>query len=338
MRRKTAQMLNSKLKLDKNILTNPKLADARDGLSEALLELGNENSNVVVICADLKESVNVGEFASKFKNRFVQCGIAEQNMAGISAGLALSGKIPYMISHGAFNPYRNWDQIRLSICYPNANVKIIASHTGFSNGPDGASAEPLEDIAIMRVLPNMVVINTVDNIETKKAVKEISKIKGPVYLRFAKTDLPIITSKETPFKIGKSYIYTEGKDATIVSCGPILYEVLLAAKILKIKHQIDIEVIASPTIKPLDKKTILNSAKKTGKVITVEEHQITGGLGAAVTAVWSEEQKPAALKLLRIGVEDTFGESGNYKELKDKYGLSAHHIENKIIKFLEEKS
>lgn len=325
-------MLNSKLRLDKNLLSsNPRMLDSRDTLDETLLELGTENKNIVVLVADLGNSVKVGKFSDKFGNRFIQTGIAEQNMAGIASGLALSGKIPFIISHGAFNPYRNWDQIRLSICYPRTNVKIVASHTGFSNGPDGVSAQPLEDIAIMRVLPNLVVINTIDAIQTKAAIKEIVKIKGPVYLRLAKTKLPVITSENTPFKIGKSQLILEGKDLTIVSCGSITYQALLAAKNLEAKHRISIEFISSPTIKPLDSRTIIKSAKKTGKVVVVEEHQIIGGLGSAVAETLSENFPTS---ILRIGVKDTFGESGSYEDLINKYGLSAYNIEKQILNFI----
>ena len=327
-------MLNSKLKLNENCLGKScKLASQRDSFGEALLELGKQNPKVVVLVADLKNSVKIGKFATEFRDRFIQVGIAEQNMAGIAAGLSFSGKIPFIVSHGAFNPYRNWDQIRLSICYPKANVKIAASHTGFSNGPDGVSAQPLEDISIMRVLPNMVVINPIDSIQLEKTIEESVKIKGPCYIRFSKAETPIITTQGTPFKIGKADILVEGKDVTIVSCGPIIHEALVAAKNLKAKYKIEIEVISSPTIKPLDTKTILTSAKKTGKVITVEEHQIIGGLGSAVAETLSEN---LPTPLLRIGMSDKFGESGTYEELKDKYGLSAHHIEEKVLSFLKE--
>lgn len=327
-------MLNSKLKLNENCLrTSCRLASQRDGFGEAILDLGKKNPKVVVLAADLKESVKLGNFSTEFKERFIQVGIAEQNMAGIAAGLSSSGKTPFIVSHGAFNPYRNWDQIRLSICYPKANVVVCASHTGFSNGPDGASAQPLEDIAIMRTLPNMVVINPIDYIQVKKAVEECSKLKGPSYIRYSKAETPIITTDDTPFKIGKADVLIEGKDLTLVSCGPIIQEALIAAKDLKAKNNIEVEVISSPTIKPLDENTIIKSAKKTGAVVTLEEHQIYGGLGSAVAETLSEK---FPTPLLRIGVKDTFGESGSCKDLWDKYGLSSHHIEKKVLSFLKE--
>ena len=326
-------MLNSKLKLNQNCLgKSPILASQRDGFGQAILEAGKKNPKIVVLAADLKNSVKVGKFATEFKDKFIQVGIAEQNLAGIAAGLSFSGKIPFMVSHGAFNPYRNWDQIRLSICYPKANVKIAASHTGFSNGPDGVSAQPLEDIAIMRVLPNMVVINPIDAIQIKKAIEESLKINGPCYIRFSKAETPIITTDKTPFKIGKADILIEGQDVTLVSCGPIIHEALIAAKNLKAKYKIEIEIISSPTIKPLDDKTILKSAKKTGKVITLEEHQVNGGLGSAISEILSEY---LPTPLLRIGMNDKFGESGSYEELKDKYELSSHNIEEKVVNFLK---
>lgn len=326
-------MLNQKIKLNQDIFSNNvKLKASRDGFGEGVLEVAEVNKTLVVLGADLSYSVKLKGFMDKYPERFVHCGIAEQNMMGIAAGLAMSGKTPLVATHGIFTTTRNWDQIRLSVCLQNANVKICGSHTGLSNGPDGANALPLEDIATMRVLPNMVVINTIDSNQTQKAVSEISKHKGPVYLRFSKAETPLITTPETPFKIGKADIFVEGKDVTIISCGPIIHEVLIAAKNLKAKYKIEAEVVSCPTVKPLDEGTILKSVKKTNCVVTVEEHQVIGGLGGAIAELLSDKNP---LPLLRIGINDTFLESGTYKELKDKYGLSAHHIEEKIYKFVK---
>ena len=326
-------MINEKLKLHRAIFSkNAKLLAQRDGFGEGIFDLGKENPKVVALCADLKDSVRLTKFAENFPDRYIEMGIAEQNMAGVAAGLSHEGKIPYMCSHAIFNPARNWDQIRVSICISNSNVKIIGSHCGFSNGKDGAVAESLEDIALMRVLPNLTVVHPIDFIQTKKSVKEIANIKGPVYLRFSKTKTPQITTDKTPFKVGKAYVLSEGDDLTIISAGPIIHEVLLAARNLKSKHKINCEVIASPTIKPLDEETLLKSIKKTKKVVTIEEHQVIGGLGSVISELTSSK---LPVPVLRIGVEDTFGESGSYNELKDKYGLSSHHIENKVINFLK---
>jgi len=327
-------MLNLRLKLNQDVFLDENKKSPRDGFGDALLETAEKNNSIVALAADLSESVKLEKFFKKFPERFIQTGIAEQNMCSIAAGLAIEGKIPFVVTHAVFLTSRAWDQIKLSICMTNANVKICGSHEGFSNGPDGASAEPLEDIAIMRVLPNITVINPIDYEQTKKAVSEISKYQGPVYLRFSKAELPNITTKETPFKIGKADILVEGDDVTIISCGGITYEALEAVKNLKAKYKINAEMIASPTIKPLDEYKILESVKKTGKCVTVEEHQITGGLGGAVSELLSEK---LPFPLLRIGVENTFGESGDYQDLLNKYGLSSHHIEEKVLNFLKEK-
>jgi len=327
-------MLNLRLKLNQDVFLDENKKSPRDGFGDALLEAAEKNNSIVALAADLSESVRLKKFFEKYPSRSIQTGIAEQNMCSIAAGLAIEGKIPFVVTHAVFLTSRAWDQIKLSICMTNANVKICGSHEGFSNGPDGASAEPLEDIAIMRVLPNITVINPIDYEQTKKAVSEISKYQGPVYLRFSKAELPNITTKETPFKIGKADILVEGDDVTIISCGGITYEALEAVKNLKAKYKINAEMIASPTIKPLDEYKILESVKKTGKCVTVEEHQITGGLGGAVSELLSEK---LPFPLLRIGVENTFGESGDYQDLLNKYGLSSHHIEEKVLNFLKEK-
>ena len=327
-------MLNSRLKLNQDVfLEDVEKKSPRDGFGETLVEVAQKDSSIVALAADLSESVKLKNFFEKYPERFIQTGIAEQNMCSIASGLATEGKIPFVVSHAVFLTYRAWDQIRLSICMTDSNVKICGSHEGFSNGPDGASAEPLEDIAIMRVLPNSTIINPIDYEQTKKAVAEISKHKGPVYLRFSKATIPNITTKDTPFKIGKADTLVEGKDITIISCGTITYEVLLAVKNLKAKYKIDAELISSPTIKPLDNLRILESVKKTGRAVTVEEHQITGGLGGAIAELLSEKLPSP---LLRIGVEDLFGESGSYEDLKNKHGLSSHHIENRVINFLKD--
>jgi transketolase len=326
-------MLNPKPDLNQKIFhKDVEVKSNRDGFGEGLLEAGKINPNIIALCADLTSSTRTDLFAKKYPDRFVQMGIAEQNMIGVATGMALTGKIPFAISHAIFNPGRCWDQIRVSVCLSNANVKIVGTHSGFSNGPDGAVAESLEDIALMRVLPNMVVVQPSDALEAHKAVIAASEYEGPVYLRISKETTPLITTKNSPFEIGKAYVLSEGKDVTIISSGPVTYEALIAAEDLRAKHNLEAEVISCPTIKPLDEETIINSVKKTGKVVTVEEHQLTGGLGSAVAELLSEKF-PVSIK--RIGMKNSFGESGTYRELKDKYGLSPHNIVKEVITFLK---
>lgn len=328
-------MLNTKLKLNQDLfIDSENKRSPRDGFGKGIVDLAEKNKDVITLSADLSESIKLQEFKRKYPDRFIQMGISEQNMCSVSAGLAMEGKIPFVSTHAVFLVYRAWDQIRLSIAMNNLNVKLCGSHEGFSNGPDGASAQPLEDIALMRVLPNMVVINTIDFEQTRKAVSEMAKYEGPVYLRFSKSEVPNITTANTPFKIGQADVLIEGSDVTLVSCGTITYETLQAVKNLKAKYDVNAELISSPTIKPLDEETILKSVKKTGSVVTVEEHQENGGLGGAVSELLSEKLPSP---LFRIGMPNSFGESGKYKELLDKYGLSSHHIENKVLKFLGKK-
>ncbi len=328
-------MLNKTLNLNADVfLQDKELKSERDAFGEAILKLGEDHDNVVVLTADLEESLRLTPFRKKFPDRFIETGIAEQNMASIGTGMALSGLVPFISSHAVFSPYRNWDQIRLSICFSNANVKIVGSHAGFSNSPDGGAAESLEDIALTRVLPNLTVLSPIDCWQTKRAVEEMYKMQGPVYLRICKEPTPHITTENTPFELGKAYTLVEGTDVTIFTTGAISYEALEAAKILKAAHKISVEVVAVPTIKPLDKEDIIGSAKKTGKCATLEEHQINGGFGSAVSEILAEE---FPVLNLRIGVNDTFGESGSYRELKDKYGISSHHVVEAILNMFKEK-
>jgi len=318
--------------LHKNIFTS-KLDEipTRNGYGEGVVEAGKADENVVVLCADLTESTRSEDFSKKFPKRFFQMGVAEQNMAGVAAGLALNGKVPFIASYAVFSPGRNWDQIRVSICYSEANVKIVGAHAGLSVGPDGATHQALEDIALMRVLPNMTVLNPCDYEEALKATVAAAKHKGPVYIRLAREGTPVFTTKDTPFEIGKAETFMEGRDITIFSTGPILYEAMKAAKELEEKHKISCEVVNVSTIKPLDTKTILAAARKTRKVVTVEEHQENGGLGGAVAELLSQEF-PVEMKI--IGVKDTFGESGDPKELWEKYGISMHNIVAEIKEWI----
>ncbi|MEX0621868.1 MAG: transketolase family protein [Candidatus Woykebacteria bacterium] len=312
-----------------SVKLNPKLFDpeveaipTRDGYGEGLVALGEKDPNVVVLTGDLSASTRANKFEEKFPERFIEVGVAEQNMMGIAAGLALSGKIPFVSSYAVFVPGRCWDQLRVSVCYSKANVKVAGAHSGISVGPDGATHQALEDIASVRVLPNIVVEVPCDSIEAKKTTIAIGEHRGPAYFRFGREKTPVITSEDTPFKIGKAEVFRDGMDVTIIACGPLVYQSLVAAKELE-KDGISAEVINNHTIKPIDKLTIASGAKKTGAVVTVEEHQINGGLGGAVAEVLAENF-PAPME--RIGMTDTFGESGAPEELLEKYGMSVKKI------------
>jgi len=311
-------------------MTNKKSA-IRDGFGQGLLKAGIKNSSIVVLSADLTESTRANFFKQKFPNRFIECGVAEQNMAGIAAGMALSGKIPFICSYAVFSPGRNWEQIRLSICYQNTNVKIISSHAGISTGPDGATHQGLEDIALTRCLPNMIVISPCDALQAEKATLVIAEHQGPVYLRLFKYKTPIITTNKTPFIIGKAQVLTKGKHITLIASGPVLNQAIQAAKELG-KQKIDCEIINNHTIKPLDKKTITASVKKTKHLITIEDHQLMGGMGSAITEMLAQNY-PVKTKM--IGIQDRFGQSGTPKELQQEYGLTAGDIVKAVKQILK---
>ncbi|MBI4239557.1 transketolase family protein [Candidatus Uhrbacteria bacterium] len=306
----------------------------RNGYGEALLELAKHNRHVVVLTGDLAESTRVLEFSKKYKDQFIECGVAEQNMAGIAAGLALSGKIPFISSYAVFSPGRSWDQVRVSICYNNANVKIAGAHTGISVGPDGATHQALEDIAIMRTLPNIIVLAPCDFEETKKATRAAAAWNGPVYFRFTREKTPCITTVQTPFEIGKAEILKKGRDVSLIVCGPLVYKALIAARQL-MQEKINCEVINNHTIKPLDAKALLTSIKKTKAVVTIEEHQIMGGMGSAVCELLSQHY-PVPVEM--IGMRDTFGESGKQEELLEKYGMGVKDINTAVHKVLKRKT
>lgn len=295
----------------------------RKGFGEGLKELGATNDKVVALCADLTGSTNMNFFADAYPDRFFEVGVAEQNLVTVGSGLAATGFIPFVSSYAAFSPGRNWEQIRTTICLNNRPVKIIGSHAGLSVGPDGATHQMLEDIALMRALPNMVVVVPCDKNEARRATIALGEDKRPGYLRVARAEVPVITSEKTPFEIGKAYVYDEGQDITIIATGTMTYYALKAATNLY-KDGVDVEVVHCPTIKPLDIETILKSVRKTGAVITCEEAQINGGLGGAIAELLGENH-PVPLR--RIGVEDRFGESGTPEELFEHFGLTTKHIE-----------
>jgi len=328
-------MLNKKAKLSPKIFKKSiDMVPTRNGYGEALVELGRINKDVVVLTGDLSESTRCAEFEKEFPDRFIQVGVAEQNMMGLAAGLALAGKIPFTTSYAVFNPGRNWDQLRVSVAYSGANVKVIGAHAGISVGPDGATHQALEDIAITRVIPGMTVIVPADYEETKKAtIAAAQDIKGPVYIRFAREKTAVFTTKSSPFKVGRAEVLREGTDVAIIGSGPVVYNALLAAEELA-KKGVDCMVINNHTIKPIDKKTIVAAAKKCGAVVTVEEHQISGGAGSAVLEILSEEYPVPAE---RVGMPDTFGESGEPEELIEKYGMDAKAIIKAVQKVLKRK-
>lgn len=322
--------------LQQNLYQKDKLEakPTRHGYGDGLVELGKQDPNVVVLCADLSDSTRSEEFHKVFPDRFFEVGISEQDMAGIAAGLALSGKIPFISTYAVFCPGRNWDQIRVSVAYNKVNVKIGGAHAGVSVGPDGATHQALEDIALTRCLPNMIVLAPCDYIQTKKATIAAAKIQGPVYLRFAREATPIFTTVKTPFEIGKAQIFREGKDVTVAACGPVVYETLLAASKLE-RENINVEVINNHTIKPIDKKTLVDSVKKTGALVTAEDHQVMGGMGSAVLeAIAAECPVPTQM----IGIQDRFGESGSPDELMREFNLLAEDIIRAIKKVLSLKS
>jgi transketolase len=303
------------------------LKSTRDGYGQALLQLG-KNKNIVALSADLTESTRTIHFKEKYPKRFFQCGVAEQNMISMAAGLALEGKIPFASSFGVFLPMRCLDQIRLSVCYNKANVKLVATHCGLATGPDGATHQALEDIAALRALPNLTIIEPCDFYQAVKATKAAAKCKGPVYLRLHRTKFPSLTASMSSFQINKAQLLQKGIRLTIIGSGPILNEAFKAAKNLNFKP----EIINCHTIKPLDQKTILNSAKKTKRILVIQDHQIHGGLGSAVSELLSQKY-PIKIKI--IGVKDTFAESGSPEELWRKYKINHHAILEGIRKLLK---
>lgn len=300
----------------------------RQSYGEALLELGKENKNIVVFDADLSTATKTNIFAKEFPERFYDMGIAEQNMISTAAGMSTCGKIPYASTFAVFAAGRAYDQIRNSVCYPKLNVKICATHAGVTVGEDGATHQMIEDISLMRTLPNMTVLSISDDVQTKWAVKEISKINGPVYLRLSRLATPIIYGENQKFEIGKAVQIGEGTDATIFATGVTVSEAIKAQEILENKG-IKVRVVDIHTVKPIDKDMIIKCAKETKKLISVEDHNVIGGLGSAISEVLTEEYP---VKLLRMGINDTFGKSGKATELMQYFGITAENIVEKVAK------
>lgn len=321
------------MKLIKDIF-NPELRKpSRDGFGKALVELGEKDPDLWVLTADVSESTRTHWFAEKFPKRFVQVGVAEQNLAGVASGIAASGKKAFISAYGVFSPGRNWDQLRVAICYNDVNVNLHASHTGLTVGPDGASHQALEDLAITRCLPNLIVMSPADMEEARKATLAAAATKTPCYIRTSREKSAVFTTEETPFEIGRANSYREGKDVAIFAHGVPVHQSLQAAEILK-KKGIDAAVVDCHTIKPLDRKAVLKYAKQCGLIVTVEEHQINGGLGSAVAEALAEEN---ACPLKRHGIHDTFCESGSSKELLKKYLLDADGIAKTVEESMKKK-
>lgn len=310
----------------------PNSDSTRAGFGRGLAQAGEHNMDVVALTADLAESVQFHHFAERFPERFIEVGIAEQNMVTVASGMAHVGKIPFAGSYAAFSPGRNWEQIRTTIALNNQPVKIVGSHAGLNVGPDGATHQVLEDIALMRTLPNMVVIAPGDSIEAEKVAQAVAGDLQPNYIRLAREKSPIFSTEDSPFEIGPAYVLREGSDISILSTGTMTAQALLAAERLA-GQNISSEVVHVPTIKPLDDTTILQSITKTKCVVTVEEHQIAGGFGSAIAELLSEKL-PTRMK--RIGVNDRFGQSGTAAELLDHYGLTADKIAQTITEFLSQ--
>ncbi|MDY6393981.1 MAG: transketolase family protein [Bacteroidales bacterium] len=307
--------------------------DTRSGFGEGLLEAGKENPNVVALCADLSPSVRMDLFQKEFPERFIEVGIAESNMVSIASGMALSGKIPFVGSFAAFSTGRTYDQIRQSVAYSDTNVKIAGSHAGITLGEDGATHQILEDIGLMRMMPNMVVINPCDFTQAKQATIASARYNGPVYIRYGRPKVPVFLTEDTPFEIGKALMLNEGKDVSIFATGHLVWQAILAAQELE-KEGISAEIINIHTIKPLDNEAILTSVKKTGCVVACEEHLYNGGLGDSIAQLLARNY-PSPMEY--VGIDDQFGESGKPMQLMDKYGLNAKNIIEKAKKVISRK-
>lgn len=303
----------------------------RAGFGRGLKAAGESNEAVVALCADLTESTQMHLFRDAFPKRFVEIGVAEQNLVTVASGMARAGKIPFTSSYAAFSPGRNWEQIRTTIALNNQPVKVVGSHAGVSVGPDGATHQMLEDIALMRVLPNMVVVAPGDSVEAEKATKLIAENGKPTYLRLAREKTPIFSTDESPFEIGKAYVLREGHEATLLGTGTMTYQLLVAANILA-EQGIEVEVVHVPTIKPLDESTILTSIQKTGRALTAEEAQVNGGFGGAIAELLGEH---LPTPLIRVGMLNRFGESGSPAELLEHFNLTGPQIADQLKDWIE---
>ncbi len=306
----------------------------RDGFGDGLVEAGRRNPNVVAVCADLVESTRMQAFSEAFPERFIEIGVQEQLLIAMSAGLAMAGKVPFVASYAMFCPGRAWEQIRTNMALNETNVKIAGAHAGVSVGPDGATHQAIEDIAIMRPIPNMTVVVPCDAVQTKKATLAVAERWGPTYLRFGRAKSPIVTTDDTPFEIGKAQIFREGGDVALVVCGVLVYNALVAADTLARERRIECMVVNNHTIKPMDERTIVAAAEQCGAIVTVEEHQVHGGMGSSVAELLARE-RPVPIEF--VGVQDRFGQSGEPDELIAFYEMDAPAIERAVVRVLERK-
>ncbi len=329
-------MINKEAKLNPHLFNDDVEEKAiREGYGEGLLDAGENDERVVALCADLTDSTKTNLFADKFPDRFIQIGVAEQNLATVASGMAAMGKIPFITSYSMFSPGRNWEQIRTTICYNNQPVKIAGSHAGVSVGPDGGTHQAIEDIAITRVIPRMVVISPCDAIEAKKATIASAQTNTPVYIRLAREKTPIITTEETPFEIGKAQVFFESSEKPeigIIATGGLVYNAIKAVKRLEEESGLKVKLLNLPTIKPIDKEAIVLLSKEVKGILTVEEHQVFGGMGSAVAEILAEEN-PTPMHFL--GVHDKFGHSGKPEELIEEFGMGIEGICNTAIEFKE---
>jgi transketolase len=315
-----------------NVTQGQKVA-TRDAYGDALVSLGKKRNDVVVLDADLSGSTKTAKFAKAFPERFFNVGIAEQDMIGTAAGLSIAGKLPFASTFAVFATGRAWEQVRQSVCYPNLNVKIVASHAGITVGEDGGSHQSVEDIALMRVLPHMTVIVPADGPETIQAIEAVAELKGPCYVRVGRNKVPTLFGDDYKFKIGKAHVFNAGKDAAIIAAGIMVAEALKARDLLK-NEGIDAGVINMSTIKPIDADAVIAAAKQCGAIVTAEEHSIIGGLGGAVAEVLAES---LPVPLVRVGVKDTFGTSGDQEGLLKHYGMSAENIATAVKDVMKKK-
>ncbi len=323
---RAAQAMNL---IDYRDTANLKQLPTRNGFGEGLLEAAQANRNVIGICADLSESTRFEALKNTLPEQYLEIGVAEQMLVAMAGGLAAVGKIPWIASYAMFNPGRSWEQVRTIMALNQSNVKIAGAHAGVSVGPDGATHQAIEDIAIMRVIPHMFVVVPCDSVQTKKATLALSQTFGPTYLRFAREKSAIITSEATPFEIGKAQIFREGADVAIVACGILVYNALIAADKLSRERGIECRVVNNHTVKPMDEAAILDAAKTCGAVVTVEEHQVHGGMGSRVAEILSA-QHPTPIEF--IGVDDRFGQSGDPVELIEHYGMGSAAIEAAVLR------
>lgn len=326
--------ISSNAKLVENLFASDiKQEPTRAGYGEGLKRLGETHPNVVALCADLTGSTTTKKFADVYPDRFVQMGVAEQNLVTVASGMAAAGKIPYVASYTMFCPGRAWEQVRTTICYNDQPVKIAGAHAGVSVGPDGATHQAIEDLAIMRVLPNMQVFAPCDSIETRKVAMAVADTGKPAFFRFAREKTPVFTTEETPFEIGKARVFWEGDGVAIIACGPLAYNALRAARDLEAEG-VSCMVVNNTSIKPMDTETIVAAAKRCGAVVTVEEHQIAGGMGSAVAEVLAQHH-PVPMEF--IGVRDRFGESGEPNELIEHFGMGVGSITEAVKRVLARK-